>query len=378
MLEPGAQVEKYEVLGPLGGGGQGFVYKVRHVHLHTIHALKVLDPRMVQDEPHRARFLREGRIQAMLRHPAIAAVTDVVAAPGLAGLIVEYVEGSELDDWRDQLGRMPTLEETAAIFGPVLDALAIAHAQGIVHRDLKPANILVSSVDGQLAPKILDFGIARVRSELLDGAPRTRTGVQMGTAGFMSPEQIVPSGEIDGRSDLFSLAATIHAVVGGLEPFDAPSEFQTWGRITQGDYTPLRELAPEVDDGLVALVERGLEVDRAGAAPAEHRPDGGEDDQLRLVPRRPAAGMEAVPVLRRSHREHLRGLRHDPAAGVEALPVVRHQPGPAGGGQGDAGQRARPSGVVRQPGCRLGRASGLRRGVPRRLRGVPGRPGPRV
>ena len=264
MLSAGDRVEKYEVLEPLGDGGQGFVFKVRHIHLHTTHALKVLNPILVKNDESRARFLREGRIQARLRHPAIAAVSDVVAEPRLAGLVVEYVDGRDLWAWRDSLGRTPTANELAAIFGPVLDALDLAHRQGIVHRDIKPSNILVTE---GLAPKILDFGIAQVQDSLRDGAARTRTGVQLGTPGFMSPEQIVPSGELDGRSDLFSLAATLHAVVAGVEPFEAPSEFQTMGRITQGDFTPLPELVPGIDPDLVGLVERGLAVDPAARWP---------------------------------------------------------------------------------------------------------------
>jgi serine/threonine-protein kinase len=268
----GSQIEKYEVLAEMGEGGMARVLKVRHTLLGSVHALKVLDPKLVEDPELRKRFLAEGQIQARLRHSNIVAVTDVVVQPGtherpgVAGLVMDFVEGPTLAAHIATLKAMPSIDDVEAIFLPLLDALGHAHASGVVHRDIKPANIILGkNPDGSLCPKILDFGIARVNDDLLgpgQAKSKTRTGARMGTVHYMSPEQIKGAADIDGRTDIFALAVTLYEFIARRVPFDGDSDFDIWRSIVEGTPTPIRQIEPDVDPILEACFGKGLIADR--------------------------------------------------------------------------------------------------------------------
>ena len=263
MLELGTHIEKYEVLEDLGAGGMARVFKVRHTLLGSFHVLKVLDPSLVADEQMRKRFLGEGQIQAQVRHPNIAQVTDVIIQPGVAGLVVELVPGQALDDWLAAQTQPPAAGEIKRLFLPLLAGVGYAHSRGIIHRDIKPANVVV---DGALTPKILDFGIAKVVDAAFGGnavEARTKTGSRLGTPNYMSPEQIRGLPDLDSRSDIFSLAATLYEVVTLQVPFDAPSDFDIMRRIVDGDLRPPRELVAGLDPVLDACIAKGLATNRA-------------------------------------------------------------------------------------------------------------------
>jgi len=258
-LGAGTVIEKYEIVERLGEGGMATVFKARHTLLGSMHAIKVLDPTLVANDDLRGRFLAEGRVQAQLRHPAIVAVTDVIAVPGVAALVAEFVDGPPLDVWIEQNGGCTDPDRIRAVFLPLLDGLGHAHAAGVVHRDIKPANILLEH--GKHA-RIVDFGIAKVASEAMRGrSRRTRTGAVMGTLAYMSPEQVKGSVDIDHRSDLFSLAATLYEFVSGELPFDGATDFDTMKQIVEGAPRPLRERVPGVDPAMHAAIERGLARD---------------------------------------------------------------------------------------------------------------------
>ncbi|HEY0095057.1 MAG TPA: serine/threonine-protein kinase, partial [Archangium sp.] len=161
LLQPGTQLDgRYEVVRLLGQGGMAAVYEVRHLGLHSTHALKVLDADLARNDDIRGRFLAEGRIQARLRHPNIVQVTEIVTTP-VAGLVMDYIEGPTLGELcRDRPLEPQLLLE---VFLPVLDAIEEAHRKGVVHRDLKPDNIIVGRDNrGRFQPKVTDFGIAKV------------------------------------------------------------------------------------------------------------------------------------------------------------------------------------------------------------------------
>ena len=262
MFEVGGRIEKYEVLEEMDAGGMARVFKVRHTLLGSVHVLKVLDPSLVADEQMRKRFLTEGQIQAQLEHPNIARVTDVIIQPGVAGLVVDLVRGAALDDWVADRTRPPTVGEIKQLFLPLLAGVGYAHSRGVVHRDIKPANIVV---DGALTPKILDFGIAKIVDAAFGGnsvKARTKTGSRMGTPNYMSPEQVRGLADVDARSDIFSLAATLYEVVTLQVPFDAASEFDVQRRIVDGDLQPPRELVKGLDPVLDACIAKGLATDR--------------------------------------------------------------------------------------------------------------------
>ena len=164
-LAPGARIGAFEIIGLLGTGGMGEVYRARDSKLKREVALKVLPPDVAGDPERLARFQREAEVLASLNHPHIAHIHGIEEADGRRALVMELVEGATLEA-RIARGAVP-LDEARAIALQIVDALAAAHEQGIVHRDLKPANVKITP-DG--AVKVLDFGLARA----FDPTPRTR------------------------------------------------------------------------------------------------------------------------------------------------------------------------------------------------------------
>ena len=264
LLEPGTLLDnRYEVVSKLGEGGMATIYLVRHLGLRSLHALKVPDPSLFQSPEARQRFTNEGRIQALLRHPHIAQVTDIVVTP-VPGLVMEYVEGGTLGELCEQSpgGRLD-LAVLRELFPPVLGAMEEAHGHRVVHRDLTPGNILLSKGhQGRMHPKVTDFGIAKVEEEESQRY-RTRTGVLLGTRPYMSPEQIRGAAEVDARTDIFALGAILYEAVTGRVAFDADSDFEMMTRISEGRYTPPEQVVPGLPEGLVQCIRKALAVDPA-------------------------------------------------------------------------------------------------------------------
>lgn len=272
MLAPGDQIHHYVVEDRVGGGGMATVYRVRHAILQHALALKVLDPKWVDRPDVRKRFLAEGRIQALVRHPAIVMVTDaVVDAPRhIAGLVMEYVEGPNLAELVARLPGPPDGDLVRSILVPVLEAMHHAHAEGVIHRDLKPSNVLLTRDGaGVWHPRVVDFGIAHVQEEArrLTHVRITDPYGRLGTPAFMAPEQIAgepptPAG------DVFSLGVVLYELAtGGKHPFERDSDEATLAAIRSGDHRPARELAPDLDPGVEAAIAAALVVDPAARAP---------------------------------------------------------------------------------------------------------------
>ena len=240
-----------------------FVYQVRHEILHSRHALKVLRPELAAHEEIRARFLDEGRIQAQIRHPNLVEVTGAVAEAGIAGLVMEAVEGPSLHAWLAEHPGPVDLATIEAILLPLLSAAGAAPARGIVHRDLKPENIVLARRrDGALRPVILDFGVAKIREESdLGGAGRTATGRHMGTPHYMSPEQVRGLRELDQRTDIFALGAILYELLTGSLCFEAESAFDAMQAIVDGRWTPIRQRIPSIHPALEEVLGRALALD---------------------------------------------------------------------------------------------------------------------
>ncbi|MCA9569410.1 MAG: protein kinase, partial [Myxococcales bacterium] len=212
-VEPGELIgDRYEVEKMLGQGGMATVYRVRHKELGSRHALKLLD---IAANSIRKRLLQEGRIQASLAHPHIVAVTDVLDVEGSPGLVMEFVDGPTLTDVITE-GRF-SREDAERWFRQILQAVGYAHQRGLVHRDLKPDNVLMARLDGELHPKVADFGIAKVVGDAGVDRPGTKAGMAMGTPAYMPPEQA--DGAEDPRSDLFALGVTLFRLSGAAPPF---------------------------------------------------------------------------------------------------------------------------------------------------------------
>ncbi|HMV69441.1 MAG TPA: serine/threonine-protein kinase, partial [Myxococcota bacterium] len=205
---------------------------MRHAALGSLHALKVLRPELAADAELRARFLAEGRVQAQVRHPHIAVVTDVVVEEGVAALVMELLVGGTLEA---RIAEGPLSgDDVARLLAPVCDAVASLHQRGVVHRDIKSSNLMFRDV-ARTTLAVSDFGIARVEDGALAGgrAHRTRTGHLLGTPAYMSPEQ-VRGRPVDGRSDVFSLGVVAWEMLTGVTPFERESDFETMAAVVEG------------------------------------------------------------------------------------------------------------------------------------------------
>lgn len=257
-LPPGTQLDgRYEIIRVLGEGGMATVYLVRHLGLHSLHALKVLSPELAVHEEVRARFLSEGRIQAKVRHPNLLQVTEIVTSP-TPGLVMDFVEGGTLAEWLAANGRARSTEELLALFLPVLDGLGAAHRAGVVHRDLKPENILLGrDASGRPWPRVTDFGIARVAED----TRRTRAGARMGTPFYMSPEQVHGADQVDAKSDIFSLGAILYELATGRRPFTGQGELEVLAAVVAGSYVEPDQLVPGLAPEVVRCIKRALRVE---------------------------------------------------------------------------------------------------------------------
>jgi hypothetical protein len=266
MVEPGRIIGAYVIEARAGVGGMAEVWRVRHRTLGSLHALKILRPELAADAELRGRFLAEGRVQAQVRHPNIAVVTDVVVDEGVAALVMELLLGGTLEG-RVSEGPLPW-RTAVELLAPVCEAVDLLHARGVVHRDLKSSNLIFRDV-ARTVLAVSDFGVARVEDGALEGgrSHRTRTGHLLGTPAYMSPEQ-VRGRQVDGRSDVFSLGVVAWEMLVAALPFEQESDFETMSAIVDGRRRRLAEVLPEGPPALIAAVERALVVDPADRWPS--------------------------------------------------------------------------------------------------------------
>ncbi len=264
-LAPGTTLGPYTIVGPLGAGGMGEVYRARDARLARDVAIKVLPASLVSDPERLRRFEQEARATGQLNHPNIVVVYDTGTHAGVPYVVEELLEGDTL---RGRLGGGPIPARKAIDYArQVALGLAAAHQRGIVHRDLKPENLFVTS-DGRV--KILDFGLAKLMRSgpggdlppgAITSAPTaagTGAGVVLGTVGYMSPEQ-VRGQAADQRSDLFALGAILYEMLAGRRAFSAASSVETMNAILKEDPPELGRSSPDLPPGLARIVEHCLE-----------------------------------------------------------------------------------------------------------------------
>ena len=267
-LSPGEQVGPYEIVAPLGKGGMGEVYRARDSRLRREVALKLVSEADANDDESLRRFLRETHVVASLNHPNIVAIHDTGAHKGVPYAVTELLQGETL---AERMRSGPIAEKRATeIACQVADGLAAAHARGVVHRDVKPENIFLTN-DGRA--KILDFGIARIErphtgANLLGLGPsssRSMSGtsgnVLVGTAGYISPEQIRGK-RADGRSDVFSLGAVFFEMLTGRQTFLRETAVDTLGAVLRDDPRKYPEVE-KIPEKLRPYIFRCLEKDPA-------------------------------------------------------------------------------------------------------------------
>lgn len=261
MLRRGDRVEKYVVERVLGEGGMARVYLVRHVDLGSRHALKILQIRSPDLD---ARFEQEGRVQASVRHPHIVGVSDVLRLPQGPALVMDWVRGPSLNAVIGPTGL--EVDDALAVFRALLHAVGFAHDHGTIHRDLKPENVLLETRGDTLVPRIADFGLARVLDRP-SGDRRTRTGMSMGTPGYMPPEQMVDAARCDERSDLYALGAMLYEMLTGRVPYEGHDVVTVAIAHRERPHTPVHVLRPEVPQRICDIIDRLLQQDPADRYP---------------------------------------------------------------------------------------------------------------
>lgn len=257
----GQVISHYKVLGELGRGGMGVVYKAYDLSLERTVVLKVLSGDLVGDPESRRRFLREARLASALDHPNICSIYEIAETDGHYFIVMQYVEGRTL---KRVIGGKPLdLESWMSIALQVADALVAAHARGIIHRDIKSTNILITD-RGQV--KILDFGLAKLSAEQMSSVEEgarvelTEVGATLGTPSYMSPEQA--RGErVDHRTDIFSFGVVLYEMATGRVPFKAKTRVETMAAVIHHEPRPVRQLNPLIPAALEGVIERAMRKD---------------------------------------------------------------------------------------------------------------------
>jgi eukaryotic-like serine/threonine-protein kinase len=260
-LAPGAKLGPYEIVGPLGAGGMGEVYRAKDTRLDRTVAIKILPADISADPVAKQRFEREAKTISGLNHPNICVLHDVGSQDGVDYIVMECVEGETLAK-RLEKGPLP-LEQVLKFGAQMADGLEKAHRAGIVHRDLKPGNIMLTSSGA----KLLDFGLAKPAAQSASFAtltaiapaqsPVTREGTIVGTFQYMSPEQ-VEGRELDGRSDIFSLGALLYEMVTGQKAFAGKSQLSVASAILEKEPTPISTVKPMTPPALDRTIRKCL------------------------------------------------------------------------------------------------------------------------
>ena len=296
-LSPGARLGPYEILGPVGAGGMGEVYRAKDTRLERDVALKVLPAEAVADETARARLVREARLASHLNHPHICTIYEVGEAGGQTYIAMELVEGQALSA-RVAEGPLP-IEHVLRYGQQLAEALGHAHAHGIVHRDLKSANVVITP-EGRA--KVLDFGLAKqmtgqeLAETTIAPASLTAPGVVAGTLAYMAPEQLRGQ-PADARSDIWALGVVLYEIAAGTRPFQGQTGFELSSAILN---QPLPPLPSSVPAPLAGVIDRCLAKE-----PGARFQRG---DEARVALEAVASGQAAAwptwrVVLRRHHRE---------------------------------------------------------------------------
>jgi serine/threonine protein kinase len=264
-FETGATFDAYRIVGTLGSGGMGEVFRVEHTLTKRQEAMKVLAGGRLRAGDHAERFLHEIQLQASLNHPNIAGVHHAFTVDDDLVMVMELVEGATLRSLLDA-GRIP-LSSTLNFGSQVLDALHYAHQHGVVHRDVTPANILITP--GGVV-KLTDFGLAKSPTDL----GFTQTGVVMGSLYYMSPEQVRGVPTQDARTDIYSAGVVLYEMATGNKPFEADNPFSLMLAHVQQTPAPPREidrkLPPELEEMILTALAKEPEKRFSSAGAFRH------------------------------------------------------------------------------------------------------------
>lgn len=248
---------KYRLTRRLGSGSMGDVFKAEHVDLGRTVAIKVMKPELLASPDAVGRFHREIQVAAALRHPNIVSVFDAGCFEGRYFLVMEYVEGRDLDRWVRASGPL-AVNQASDFVRQAATGLQHAHERGVVHRDIKPSNLLVTR-RSELEPyqvKILDMGLARFADPKETESELTRAGQMLGTPDYMAPEQAMHADRVTIRADIFSLGCTFYRLLTGETPYHGDSVIEKIMARTNHAAPRVRSLRPEVSTRLDSVVAR--------------------------------------------------------------------------------------------------------------------------
>lgn len=248
----------FQVVRKIGSGGMGTVFEARHEVLGLSVAIKTIGGHVSLTDETQARFLREARAAAKVRHPNVAQIHDIASQDGVPYMVLELLRGQTLAALLEREGRL-SVERAADLLVPVIAGVAAAHECAIVHRDLKPHNVFISEERAGPVPRVLDFGI----SKLIDDAASvlTRSDVLLGTAQYMSPEQARGSKHVDARSDQYSLGAVLYECVTGARAFEADNIYGLVHRIVEGEFEPPSRVCPDITPALESVILRAMSLE---------------------------------------------------------------------------------------------------------------------
>lgn len=248
--------EKYRIIRLVGEGGMGSVYEAEHLLLGTRVAIKVLHTELARRPGLTDRFLQEARVAAQIRSPHVVQVHDMDrTADGTAFLVMELLAGSPLSRVLEREQKLP--EDRAILYSlQILEALVAAHGLGVIHRDLKPENVFVTLSAGKPLLKLIDFGIAKLKTT--SGKNLTAAGAIMGTAEYMAPEQAFSASEVDVRADLYSVGVILYEMLAGRRPVTGNDPRVLALQVDRGEVTPLIHAAPGVRPELAGLVHKAM------------------------------------------------------------------------------------------------------------------------
>ncbi len=253
----GWRIGSYTVIEEIGRGGMGVVYKAYDTSLDREVAIKVLPDNLEEDNDFAKRFVREARSAAKVDHPGIVQVYQAGRAPGGSGgnicfIAMQYVDGESLDELIKREGRLKPLK-ALTIAASIAEALGSAHSSGIVHRDIKSSNVLIRS-DGKI--KVTDFGLATLMDD--NRGRITQTGAYLGTPEYSSPEQC-EGGEVDGRSDIYSLGVVLYEMLSGRVPFEARTPLKLFKQIAYELPPAIEKLVPSLPNEVCNLLDKMLQ-----------------------------------------------------------------------------------------------------------------------
>jgi len=306
--EASRRLGQYEIIREIGRGGMAVVYEAEHVGLKKRVAIKMLHSNSSGDSHAEARFVREGRAAARVRHLHVVEVFDVGIDDGAPFLVMELLEGQTLADLIRERGALP-IDSVVQIFLPVISAVAAAHDVGLVHRDLKPSNVMLTLQNKTtLHPVVVDFGISKAAD---DDEALTHSGTVLGTVHYLAPEQARGAKFASPLSDQYSLGVMLYECVTGQRPFAGEGQYALLHAIVTAEARPVEALNPSLPPDFAALIRRAMrrspelrfsslrelgQALLAFASPVERARFGAEFERTAAVPEPTIESETALPL----------------------------------------------------------------------------------